>query len=362
MPSVNSANKNYELMATGENQGTWGIKTNSNLSVIDLNFGGRLTLNVGGSSNVTISTSQAQNLYHRLTGTLTGNIAYIVPTQGSTYVVRNDTSGAFFVTVRMASGTGVIVPQGHTAMLFADPSQSAVVPVLTAPGGPMNMGAFGISNLGDPVSPNDASTKLYVDDTNLFLQGLINDIVPVGIILDYGGVTGVPGAGKWALCYGQAISRSSYPTLFSRLGTTFGAGNGTTTFNLPDYRGRLGIGIDNMGGASAGRITTAGSSIDGNVAGATGGNQSVGLSIANMPPHNHGGSTGAVGDHTHSYQPPSPIPTTLNIGAGLNAIVAGSGTTGAAGAHSHSIAAQGSGTGHLNVQPSIMVQKMIRIL
>lgn len=47
---------------------------------------------------------------------------------------------------------------------------------------------------------------------------------------------------KWVLCDGRAISRSSYSTLFSRIGTTYGAGNGSTTFNIPDMRGRLGLG------------------------------------------------------------------------------------------------------------------------
>lgn len=59
--------------------------------------------------------------------------------------------------------------------------------------------------------------------------------------------------GNWFLCNGQAISRTQYPILFSIIGTNFGAGNGTTTFNLPDYRGKF---LRGLGGNSAANIYT----------------------------------------------------------------------------------------------------------
>ena len=61
----------------------------------------------------------------------------------------------------------------------------------------------------------------------------------------------------WLLCYGQAISRTTYDILFSAIGTTFGTGDGSTTFNLPDLRGRTIVGLDNMGGSQANVLTTA---------------------------------------------------------------------------------------------------------
>lgn len=57
--------------------------------------------------------------------------------------------------------------------------------------------------------------------------------------------------------YGQAVSRSTYQSLFNNIGTTFGSGDGSTTFNVPDMRGRTPIGLDNLGGTSADRITDA---------------------------------------------------------------------------------------------------------
>lgn len=93
-------------------------------------------------------------------------------------------------------------------------------------------------------------------------------------VLDlWAGMTGtvLPFAGSaaptdWLLCYGQAVSRATYANLFAVIGTTYGAGDGSTTFNVPDLRGRVAAGKDNMGGTAANRLqvsttitTTAGS-------------------------------------------------------------------------------------------------------
>lgn len=57
------------------------------------------------------------------------------------------------------------------------------------------------------------------------------------------------------LCYGQAVSRATYSALFAVIGTTYGSGDGSTTFNVPDLRGRFPLGQDDMGGSSANRVT-----------------------------------------------------------------------------------------------------------
>lgn len=123
MPSTYTANKIYELQATGENDGTWGSLLNSVLSIVDLNLGGRLSLDVSGSSNVTLTTTQARNITHILSGTLTGNIEYQFPaSNGGFYYVQNATSGAFTVTVIPAGGTGVVLTQGYAALIFINPT------------------------------------------------------------------------------------------------------------------------------------------------------------------------------------------------------------------------------------------------
>src|ERR1700761_6767633 len=117
--------------------------------------------------------------------------------------------------------------------------------------------------------------------------------IPVGGIVDYAGATE---PANFMFCYGQALSRVTYSTLFTAIGTAFGAGDGSTTFNLPDYRGRIGAACDNMGGTPAGRLTSATVAPDGNTIGATGGEQAHTLNIAEMPAHAHEyGHTSSLG-------------------------------------------------------------------
>jgi microcystin-dependent protein len=94
----------------------------------------------------------------------------------------------------------------------------------------------------------------------------------VGTVLDYAGDEAPPG---FLLCHGQLISRANYGALFAKIGTTFGAGDGTS-FGLPDLRGRVVAGKDNMGGASADRLTNAsGAGVNGDALGAAGGSESL---------------------------------------------------------------------------------------
>lgn len=94
--------------------------------------------------------------------------------------------------------------------------------------------------------------------------------LPAGIQLDYAGATAPAGS---LLCYGQNVSRTTYAALFTAIGTTYGAGDGSTTFALPDSRGRATFGKDNMGGSAANRVTNGVSGITGTTLGAAGGDE-----------------------------------------------------------------------------------------
>lgn len=101
-------------------------------------------------------------------------------------------------------------------------------------------------------------------------------IIKAGTILPWAGVEAdIP---SFALiCDGSAVSRTTYADLFAEIGTTYGSGDGSTTFNLPDLRGRTIYGKDDMGGAAANRIGSADSlgGIDGSTLGASGGQPST---------------------------------------------------------------------------------------
>lgn len=115
------------------------------------------------------------------------------------------------------------------------------------------------------------------------------NIMPVGLgPLPWTGATAPP---HWVFCNGQALSRTTYAALFAVMGTTFGVGDGSTTFNVPDIRGRLPLGKDNMGGIDAGRITSA-STGGGNAdtLGGVGGAQTHVLSLSETPSHTSGGA------------------------------------------------------------------------
>lgn len=74
------------------------------------------------------------------------------------------------------------------------------------------------------------NSGLYINGEKVVTQA---DLTPVGVILPYGGSSAPSG---WLLCNGSAVSRTTYANLFAVIGTSFGAGNGSTTFNLPDMR------------------------------------------------------------------------------------------------------------------------------
>ena len=123
------------------------------------------------------------------------------------------------------------------------------------------------------------------------------DINRIGEVIEFAGVVPPP---RTLFCFGQAISRATYALLFAIIADTYGVGDGVTTFNLPDCRGRVTVGKDDMGGVSANRITVAGSGINGDVLGAIGGFETHTLITTQLPAHTHTNTVGnQSANHTH---------------------------------------------------------------
>jgi microcystin-dependent protein len=132
------------------------------------------------------------------------------------------------------------------------------------------------SNDNDTTIPTSAAVKDYVDTE---VAGIDPATVPVGTMLDYAGSSEPSG---WLFCYGQSLSRASYSALFTALGTAYGAVDGSS-FSLPDCRGRIVAGKDDMGGVSADRLTAQSGGVNGDTLGATGGEERHDLAGAGMP-------------------------------------------------------------------------------
>ena len=208
----------------------------------------------------------------------------------------------------------------------------------------LNMGGNKVTNVAPGVAGTDVATVSQLASSASATS------VPLGAVIDYWGA--VPPTG-FLFPVGQAISRATYSDLFALIGTAAGAGDGSTTFNLPDYRGRVGAGKDNMGGTAANRVTSAGAGIDGSTLGTSGGEQTHVLTTPEMPSHSH-----TVTDPGHSH-------TTLGVPFGApsgvsGALAAGSDTTGVS-TTGITIANTGGGGAHNNVQPTIIVNKIMRV-
>lgn len=123
-------------------------------------------------------------------------------------------------------------------------------------------------------------------------------VVPIGGIIAYTGAS-APNS-SFVFPSGQAISRTTYATYFAQVGTTFGPGDGSTTFNVPDLRNRtIFMQDNNIPGSFAGRISVAGGNFDGTVLGGTGGSQNHLLTGLEIPPHSHP-NTLTDPEHSHS--------------------------------------------------------------
>jgi|SRR5712671_1113402 len=185
--------------------------------------------------------------------------------------------------------------------------------------------------------------------------------VPAGTIVDFASDVTPTG---WLACAGQAVSRTTFVALFVAIGTYYGAGDGTTTFNIPDCRDYVLVGRGNMGGIDAGRLTTAFYGGNPTITNSPGGSQSKALVTANIAAHTHSGNTGNdAPDHTHQVTTVGSTgvsATPTGPGFSVNAVTIT--TAGANSRHTHPFTTDngtGSGTAFATVQPSLIMNKII---
>lgn len=174
-----------------------------------------------------------------------------------------------------------------------------------------------VGNNGTP-----SGTNTYVTQTSLAIN------IPVGTVVDYISPTAPT---NWAICNGSAISRTTYATLFAIIGTSFGVGDGSTTFNIPNIVGKVTVMQD-------------GGQTEFQTMGETGGEKVHTLLLTEMPSHSHQLKTYDLSSGTNSNQPAT---------AGQ---VPGSGVIGS------TTELTGGGASHNNLQPYIVMTKIIKII
>lgn len=219
-------------------------------------------------------------------------------------------------------------------------SPTLETPSLTSPTITGTASVTGSISLGSSATATTPDTS--DDDTSVATTEFVNNkidtltFVPAGAVLPYAGTSAPTG---YLFCFGQNVSRTTYADLFAALGTTYGSGNGSTTFTLPDLRGRVAAGKDNMGGTSANRLTGGSAAgLNGDTLGGTGGAQEVALSSDQLASHNHSVA------YNGTFQ------AAFDEDTGTFVLRSGSSTTGN----------RGSGDAHSNVQPTLILNYIIK--
>ena len=402
MSSTFTTNLRLNKQGDGDNPNSWGQVLNDGvISLVDDAVAGYTTITVGTTANVTLtenqgSGDQARSAFLEVQGSVGGThsaINILIPNNSKSYVVRNAVSYASAgadIILKVAGQTGVTIRPSEnqfvitngTSVFNVAPTEFSSLTVggtldvtgNTSVGGTLN--TTGKAEFEDDVSVSGAlvvggsatfsgtvtiaganvqaanakvcASAFHGDGSNL--TGITT--FPTGGIVPFAGTSAGTPSG-FLLCHGQAVSRSTYSGLFSVITSIYGDGDGSSTFNLPDLRGRVVAGQDDMGGSSANRLTGLTGGVDGDTLGGSGGEQSVSLTEAQLPAHSHAAAMEETADSESGI-------TRVGLGRSLSDRSGTYRTSVSDGGGNLLIANTGSGSAHNNVQPTFILNYIIK--
>ena len=289
---ANTFTTNYGLTKpeVGGDNDQWGTHINSNLTDIDTQVFNKVdkvdqkgvthTLSFSGN-NITTGTTNGFNSY------VAGDRLYIANSSSNTanygeFLIDNVVSDTV-LDLKKADGS---TDAGFTT----ESSLSSTVYLVSIP----KFTRQGLTQLAGEI-------KLYASVSTSVIQNLGS--------ISYAGATRY----FWLPCDGTAVSRTVYDDLFDVIGTSFGAGNGSSTFNVPDFRGRAPIGTgtgvgNNSSDTDGSSAPTGGTALTARELGEWGGQETYQIHSSQLPTHVHAqtahthgfGGTQVVGDHTHT--------------------------------------------------------------
>ena len=328
MASTYSTTLGIEKMGAGDQSGTWGTTTNFNWDIIDRIIGySAITL---GSTSYTLDvraaapSSGASNvqtgMYRVLNfgdgGDLGGTATVTISTSTTSvyFIAKNGLSASRSIIFTQGTGaTTFSLPAGKSALIYADGSDEVhnafkdfYVETLQTTGAATVGGALTLTtdltvpNGGTGVSTLTDKGMLYGQGTSAVLAtavgtegqllragssgvpafSTVNAVNPAGAIIMYGAASAPTGYLK---CDGSNVSRSTYADLFTAIGTTYGIGDGSLTFGIPNLESRFPIGYD--GGSSYALAGTGGAITDTPTLSGT--NAGTAITEAQMPSHTH---------------------------------------------------------------------------
>ena len=283
MASSYTTSLKIQEIGNGEQSGVWGSTTNTNWTLIEQAVAGVQTITMSNSNytltNLNGVSDEARNMVLVVQGTNSGIYQVIIPVnQPKMYVVSNQTTGGYAITIGTTGvgGTLISIPNGVTAQVYTDGTNT--YSAQTGSAGNFNVnGTLTASGIADTGALSAAS--LSVSGATSLATGSISGIMTAPTATTgtnttqlattafvNASITANPGVLSGSLlmwpttsaptgylnCDGTAVSRTTYASLFAVVSTTFGSGDGSTTFNLPNYTGRMPYGatIGTIGGSA----------------------------------------------------------------------------------------------------------------